>query len=134
MAIWMLVVGGLRLLVVSYDVLSTTLVTTSAAGPLTGRIGQGVWALSRRMARRPDSVIMQLTGSSVLVLTIVVWLTLLWGGWTLIYSADPDAVLSSATRHPATGERLGTALFRRVHGLSRWAWATTSPRVPCGRS
>lgn len=112
MAVWMLVVGGLMLLVVSYDVLSTTLVTTSAAGPLTGGIGHGVWAMSRRVARRPGSVIMQMTGPIVLVLTIVVWLTLLWGGWTLIFSAAPDAVISSADRQPADGwERLYFAGF-----------------------
>jgi len=39
----------------------------------------------------------------VLLLTIGVWLGLLWAGWTLVLAADPDAVISSATREPASG-------------------------------
>lgn len=99
----MLAVGVLLLAAVSYDVLSTTLSFGSAAGPITSRVGRAWWEVARRVARGPESPIMSSTGPVVIVLTIGVWLAMLWGGWTLVFSADPDAVLSSSTRTPAAG-------------------------------
>lgn len=103
MSVWMIVVGIALLLTVAYDLLSTTLVTTTAAGPLTKRVATGLSSLARRVSRGPGSFLMQVTGPAVLLVTIGVWLLLLWGGWTLIFSADPDAVVSGTTGEPADG-------------------------------
>lgn len=103
MSVWMVVAGGLLLAVVSYDALSTTLVTTTAAGPMTARIARGWWSLARRVARGPRSMVMGLTGPSILVITISVWLVVMWSGWALIFAADPGAVVSSSTGEPADG-------------------------------
>lgn len=102
MAVWMLPLGAALLGTVAYDALSTTLVTTSAAGPLTSRVARWAWALAGRTAR-PGSALMRMTGPLVLVLTVCVWLLLLWGGWTLIFSASPQAVLSSPGGEVADG-------------------------------
>lgn len=77
--------------------------TTTAAGPVTARIETGIWLLARRVSHKPRSVVIQSIGPAVVVVTISVWLALLWGGWTLIFSADPDAVISSADRRAADG-------------------------------
>lgn len=53
------------------------------------------------MAKRPDSRLRTSAGPLIVVATIVVWLLLLWAGWTLILAADASAVVSSATRVPA---------------------------------
>jgi hypothetical protein len=103
MAIWMLAAGGAILALVTYDALSTTLATGRSAGPITGRLGRAWWALARRAARGPRSPWVASSGPVVVVLTILVWLSLLWAGWSLIFSADPTAVISSATREPADG-------------------------------
>lgn len=103
MTVLMILVGVLLLAVVAYDAISTTLSVGAAAGPLTSRLGAGWWRLARRVATRPDSPIITSTGPVVILLTIGVWLGLLWAGWTLLFSADPAAVISSATREPASG-------------------------------
>lgn len=102
MDLWMLLLGGLLLAAVGYDVLSTTL-SFGAAGPLTSRIGRLWWRSARRLAGGPESPVISSAGPAVLVLTIAVWLALLWGGWTLVFAADPEAVISSTTREPAGG-------------------------------
>lgn len=103
MDVWMLVVGPLLLAVVGYDAISTTLSTGAAAGPVTSRVGSGWWRTARRVASGPTSPLIAASGPIVVLLTVAVWLALLWGGWTLIFSADPDAIVSSTERTPAGG-------------------------------
>ncbi len=103
MTIPMLLAGVTLLAIVAYDVFSTTLNVGAGAGPLTSRLGAGWWHIARRLARRPDSPIIVTAGPVTVLLTIGLWLGLLWGGWTLVFAADPEAVVSSATRQPATG-------------------------------
>lgn len=99
----MLIVGPLLLTVVLYDAVATTLSPGTAAGPVTSRIGGGWWRLARRVARKPASAVIVSSGPIVILLTLGVWLALLWAGWTLIFSADPEAVVASSTRMPAAG-------------------------------
>ncbi len=99
----MLLLGAALLVVVAYDAISTTLSVGAAAGPLTSRLGRGWWRLARRLARRPDSPVIVSTGALVVLLTLGTWLALLWCGWTLVFAADADAVISSTTRDPASG-------------------------------
>lgn len=103
MDVWMLVVGSLLLAVVFFDAIATTLSTGAAAGPVTARIGAGWWRLARRLARTPSSPLVVASGPIVILLTVGVWLAMLWGGWALIFAADPDAVVSSSTQQPASG-------------------------------
>jgi hypothetical protein len=103
MTILLLLVGVALLAVVAYDVISTALSVGTGGGPLTSRLGAGWWHLARRLATRPDGPIMVSVGPVMILLTIVGWLGLLWGGWTLVFAADPEAVISSATREPAAG-------------------------------
>lgn len=99
----MLPIGGALILLAAYDALSTTLSVGVAAGPLTSRIGAGWWWLVHTVARRPTSPLVVSSGPVVLLVTIGVWLALLWGGWTLVFAADPGAVVSSTTGEPAPG-------------------------------
>lgn len=100
----LLALGGVALLVlVAYDVISTTLSVGTGGGPLTSRLGAGWWHVARRLATRPDSPIIVSAGPVMVLMTIGVWLGLLWAGWTLVFAADPEAVLSSTTRQPAPG-------------------------------
>ncbi|MEX0650456.1 MAG: ion channel [Actinomycetota bacterium] len=103
MDLWMFLTGAVLLLVVAYDALSTTLSFGAAAGPLTSRLAAGWWHLARRIADRADSPVIVSAGPVVVLLTIGLWLALLWGGWTLVFAADPDAIISSTTRQPAGG-------------------------------
>ena len=101
MAVWMLVVGACLLVLVAYDAVATTLSTSNPAGPLTARLWRTWWRIARRAARGPHSGWLKTAGPGSLVVTATVWLLLLWTGWTLVFSADPDAVVSATTRSPA---------------------------------
>lgn len=100
-SIGIIVLGGAMLAVVFYDALSTTLVTTTAAGPVTARVAMGLWWLARRAARGPGSALMGLAGPVILLATVGLWLVLLWGGWTLIFAAGSEAVVSSTSGQAA---------------------------------
>jgi hypothetical protein len=103
MPVLLIAAGVVVLAVAVYDVLSTTLAMETAAGPVTRRVAKSWWRLSHRMASGPRSPWMIISGPAVLVLSVGVWLLLLWAGWALIFSADVDAVVSSTTREPAGG-------------------------------
>ena len=103
MNVLMIFAGVALLAIVAYDAISTTLSMGAAAGPLTARLGEAWWSVAHRFARKPDSPIVVSAGPAVLLITIASWLALLWGGWTLVFSADPEAVISSSTRTPAPG-------------------------------
>jgi hypothetical protein len=96
-------VGALMVGLAVFDALSTTLVVSSAAGPLTSRIGRLWWRLVHRLARRPDSRWLTSAGPVIAVLTLASWLLLLWGGWTLVFSAASDAVLDDTVGVAADG-------------------------------
>ena len=98
----MLLIGAALVATVAYDAISTTLSIGAAAGPLTSRLGAGWWSVARRLARRPDSPSIASAGPVVVLLTIGLWLGLLWAGWTLVFAADPDAVVSAASGAPAS--------------------------------
>lgn len=99
----MILAGVALLVVVAYDALSTTLSVGTAAGPVTSRVGAGWWNVARRLASGPESRIIVSAGPVVVTLTIAVWLGLLWGGWALVFAADPDAVVSASTGEAASG-------------------------------
>ncbi len=97
----MLALGAAIVAVAVLDALSTTLAASTAAGPITARIGGGLWRLGRRLASGPRSALMVVMGPAIVVATVATWLLLLWIGWTLVFVADPSAVVSATTREPA---------------------------------
>lgn len=97
----MLIAGVALIALVVYDAISTTLVASSAAGPLTARVGGGVWWLARRLGAGPHSRTVTAAGPTILLMTIVAWMSMLWVGWWLVFSADVDAVVATASGRPA---------------------------------
>ena len=102
MQIWMLVVGVALVALAVYDAVSTTLASSSAAGPVTGRVGRGLWSLARRLAGGPRSPVLTVAGPVILLTTIIVWVLLLWIGWWCVFMADGDAIVSASTLEPAS--------------------------------
>lgn len=83
---------GLTLLaVVIVDLLWTTIWVESGAGPVTSRLMAWTWRAFRSVGSR-NSTMLTLAGPTVLVLGLAVWISLLWGGWTLVF-ASADGVL-----------------------------------------
>lgn len=101
MGLWMAVLGAGVLAFAVYDALATTVATDRGGGPLTARLGDGWARLVRGAVAQPRSRLLASLGSTVVLLTLGTWLALLWLGWTLVFSADTAAVVSSAGSDPA---------------------------------
>ena len=102
-AIWMLLLGVAVVAFVFYDAFVTTVSGVSAGGPVSHYLGLGVWRGLRRLARSPRSSVLAAAGPLSVFVMLVFWLFGLWAGWTLVFSADPGAVLHSDTGEPADG-------------------------------
>jgi hypothetical protein len=101
-ASFLLILAGTALIgLMSVDVLRTTL-TLRGGGPVTRRTSALIWSLFKRWrgARRQHERLAH-AGMIVILVTVAVWLALLWLGWTLIFMADSGAVLESMSNRPA---------------------------------
>lgn len=101
-AVALFAAGAAALALVSVDVLMTTLKAGAGAGPMTRSLLAGIWRVLLRLHRRDTgSRLMTAAGPGLLVLTVLVWVLFLWGGWSLIFLAGGDPVEQSSTGAPA---------------------------------
>lgn len=90
------------ILIVFFDALTTTLIVSEGAGSLTDRLVKALWRLT--LAVRPPgqgSRLVAVAGSLMLFATLLMWVALQWVGWTLLFLADPEAILNATTQQPA---------------------------------
>ncbi|MFW6320339.1 MAG: potassium channel family protein [Halohasta sp.] len=66
------------------DLLWTTLWVEGGAGPLTARVMAGTWSFMRATVGQYPRLL-SLSGPLLLVLTLSIWIVLLWLGWTLVF-------------------------------------------------
>lgn len=82
-------VGVLLLVAVVVDLLWTTLWSDGGAGPLSARLTAWTWR-GLRAVGSGRSRLLSLAGPIVLVATLVMWVGLLWAGWTFVFAGgDP---------------------------------------------
>ena len=89
------------LLLATYDALRTTIAPTGGAGPLTRLLSHLLWRTVLTLAPGPRAGIIGTAGTLVLLVSVAVWVLLLWGGWSLVFGSDPDGIGRSS------GERAG---------------------------
>lgn len=87
------------LLVIVYDVLWTTLRLTSG-GPITSWMTDGLWKVAMRVTRSHQAL--ATLGFLIVLLTVILWMLLIWTGWTLVLEMSPKAVLDTASGLPAS--------------------------------
>jgi hypothetical protein len=102
-SILLLVAGVAVIAVVLHDAYVTTVSAHGAGGPITSVLGDGLWGLARRVARSPHSRVLRSAGPVIVLVMLLVWLGGLWAGWTLIFSADPGAVVDADTGQAVDG-------------------------------
>jgi len=93
------ILGVALLLAAVLDILWTTIWVDGGAGPITARVTSYAWRMVRVVGHRRQ--LYSLFGPTILILTIAVWVALLWAGWTLIFAVDETSVLSTSNRAPA---------------------------------
>ncbi|WP_226006944.1 potassium channel family protein [Natrinema salinisoli] len=93
--------AGIAILVAAIvDIIWTTLWVDGGSGPLSGRLTTAVWRGIRIIGGKHDRVL-SIAGPLILILTLAMWIGLIWIGWTIIFSSEPLAVVSSRTGGPA---------------------------------
>lgn len=103
------VAGTLLLLATVTDALLTTVRAGRAAGPMTQRLAELLWRFALRLRSRygpPPG-----TGPAITFAVVTVWVVLLVGGWFLIFSASPGAVVDSEGRPGDSWARLYYTAF-----------------------
>lgn len=101
---WLL--GALGALLVGGALIDAVLHTVAlrGGGPLARRLGNLLWRAILQQRRMPwFDTLSALGGPIILLLTFLVWSLMLWIGWSLIFSADPTAIVKGATQLPADG-------------------------------
>lgn len=95
------ILGMALLIAVGVDILWTTLWVDGGAGPLSSRLSKWVWSLLRTVSSR-HSRGLSLAGPLVLVLSLGMWIGLLWAGWTFIFAGVENALIDTRDGGPVT--------------------------------
>jgi Ion channel len=84
-----------------FDFIRTTL-TLGGAGPITARVNNALWkAMVRRHRSSSSRRYLTSAGPTIIVVTVLAWIVLIWGGWTLIFLGAERAVVASTTETSA---------------------------------
>lgn len=94
MNFWYFSLGVLLLVATIVDQLWTTLWVDGSAGPLSARLTTLTWNGLKRITSS-SSRLLSLSGPLVLVLTLGLWIGLLWAGWTLVFAGGEPALLDT---------------------------------------
>ncbi|MEY9212544.1 two pore domain potassium channel family protein [Thermobifida halotolerans] len=91
--------GVVILLVLTWEVFQTALVTAGGGGPVTGAVTSWLWRLLRRAAGGSHRLL-SLLGPAVAFSGLLLWVGAAWLGWWLVFLSGAS-VEASTTGHPA---------------------------------
>ncbi|HEV7919591.1 MAG TPA: hypothetical protein VGR02_02255 [Thermoanaerobaculia bacterium] len=119
--------GATVLVLTAIDLVSTTL-GVSGAGPLTGRLTHWIWqgCLALHKVVRSHKMLSHI-GPGLLAFGVVVWVTLVWSGWTLIFCSARDSILNAQTRRPATVEQRAYYVAAAMVTVGNTEWVPNGP-------
>ncbi|MFC6723015.1 ion channel [Halobium palmae] len=114
------IIAGIFLItIVAADFLWTTLWVEKGAGPLTSRMMTALWNGLRRIGVR-HSWARTLAGPLIVLVGLVMWISLLWIGWTFVFAGAENAVRDTIDGGPISWvERfyfVGYSLFTLGNG------------------
>ena len=96
---WYLALGFVLITASIVDLLWTSLWVDGGAGPISSRTTTLIWRGLRRAGRdRPR--ILSLAGPLTLVATLVLWVGLLWAGWTFVFAGGEGALIDTRDTGP----------------------------------
>ncbi|TYP90294.1 potassium channel family protein [Blastococcus xanthinilyticus] len=102
-----IVLGAAVVVLVAWDVVSTTLTLGEGAGPLTRRVLSSGWRQLMRLHRgRADGRASLLTagGPVLMVTTVVLWVGAFWTGWSLVFVGSGSVVEFSSGRSASVAD------------------------------
>ncbi|SFC69067.1 Ion channel [Halobiforma haloterrestris] len=92
-----LTLGVVLLVAVITDILWTTLWVEGGAGPLTSRLMAWTWRSLRKIGAQ-NSRLLSLSGLLIFMLSLSLWIVLLWSGWTLIFASAENGLIDTLNR------------------------------------
>lgn len=92
-----LTLGVLLLTIAIVDFTWTTLWVEGGTGPLTSRVMSWSWRTLRKVGGQ-NSQLLSLIGPLIFAISLLVWISLLWGGWTLIFASAESALIDTLNR------------------------------------
>jgi hypothetical protein len=92
MNIGLLLLGILLTLIAFMEGLWTTIWVDGNSAPLTSRLTTWIWKGMRAMINSKKHKALSLAGPLILFTTVLMWIVLLWFGWTFIFFADKDSL------------------------------------------
>lgn len=99
MEIIYLLLGLLILIAGIIDFVWTTLWVDGGAGPISKNVSNLFWKTLKGISQGQDRLL-SLSGPLLLLLTLLIWITMIWTGWTLIFAGDPGAVINTEGEGP----------------------------------
>ena len=100
---------GIVLLVVTVlDLLWTTLWVDGGAGPITSRVTTWTWRGLRRIGSERSRAL-STAGPLMLVISLTVWIGLIWAGWTFVFAGGGNVLID--TRQPEAVTWTGRIYF-----------------------
>lgn len=93
MEVVLLIIGFVLILLSFVDALWTTFWVDNGAGPLAKRLAYWTWRGMKKLIGTELPSALSIVGPTVLLLSILLWVTLLWAGWTMVFSSDPEALV-----------------------------------------
>ncbi|WP_375263719.1 hypothetical protein [Palleronia sp.] len=91
------------------DALWTALWVDGNAGPHSARITTWSWRGALALIERDRHLVLSLFGPFILAFVVLLWISLLWLGWTLVYAGDQGSLLHATTNEPT--DRSGRFYF-----------------------
>lgn len=96
-----IIIGVLLLIMGIMDFIWTTLWVDGGAGPLTKRLSHTIWKFLWKISRS-NPKILSLSGPLILSLTLLMWIVLLWIGWTFVFAGNDHSIINAQDNSPAT--------------------------------
>ena len=91
--------GLLVLMLAAVDMLWTAFL--EGAGPLTNYLYPRLGYMLRRVRLSTGLRVQRIAGLFVVLMSLTLWTSLVWLGWTLIFTSAPSAVINATTHRPA---------------------------------
>lgn len=102
MQLLQLAAGVALIVVVVVDAVRTTLSVGTGAGRMTGLVTKNLWRAALWVhRRRPSHTMLRSFGVVVLLVSVGLWVVLMIGGWLLVFSSAPGAVVAASDGVPA---------------------------------
>ncbi|MDT0651312.1 hypothetical protein [Autumnicola edwardsiae] len=98
----MIILGISLLIAVSIDIIKTV-IFIDGSGTFSKFLAAGIWQIFYFIGgKKGSSKVLTFAGGTILIVLVLFWILMIWGGYSLIFLSDPDSVVDTTTKKPAS--------------------------------